>query len=340
MPPRPPWPAPLRAARSGILATVQEPTPDNVADEVSRGRPEGAGLAAFGVHALAVEVAIRGSDGPALRYLRHALGDLHIDGEPAERYRLDRSADGDNATLCFEASGAPEETLVDSAPVAQAIAVLLWDLNRRVVEASPRWLRLHAAGACRGDQAVLLPAAMESGKTTLVAGLLQRGFDYLSDEVVALGREDLRAVPYPKPLSVDPGSWEVLGDLEPAVEPGVRPLLPRQWQVPASSIGARVADPGASPAVVVFPRYDPALPTRLQPLPAAEVAMRLVDCVFAFDGQADLPAIGRIAERCPGYHLDVSDLAAACDLVEEALRTATSPTRVTAEESEGPERER
>ena len=44
---------------------------------------------------------------------------------------------------------------------------------------------------------------MESGKTTLTAGLVRAGFDYLSDEAVAFDWDTLDIVPYAKPLSID-----------------------------------------------------------------------------------------------------------------------------------------
>ena len=86
------------------------------------------------------------------------------------------------------------------------------------------------AGAVEWDgHAALFPAPMESGKTTLVAGLVRAGARYLSDEAAAIDPETLLVHPFPKSLTIGAGSWEVLADLAPAVDPEVtrRYLLDR-----------------------------------------------------------------------------------------------------------------
>ena len=79
----------------------------------------------------------------------------------------------------------------------QALVYLLWQLNRSVVAASDRYLLVHAAAATNGGAAGLLPASMNSGKTTLVAGLVQRGLGYLTDEAAAIDPQTLMVDPFP-----------------------------------------------------------------------------------------------------------------------------------------------
>jgi hypothetical protein len=108
------------------------------------------------------------------------------------------------------------EVTVDDALVvrtpepSEALAMLLWHVNGSVVEHTPDLTLVHAAAAARDGAAVVLPGAMEAGKTTLVAALLRAGLAYLTDEITAIDPASLRVMPYPKALSVDPGSWDVL----------------------------------------------------------------------------------------------------------------------------------
>ncbi len=72
-------------------------------------------------------------------------------------------------------------------------------------------IALHA-GAVRtpdGRNLVLL-GHMNAGKSTLTAACVQAGCDYYSDETVGF-TEDLALVGYPKPISIDLGTYAVLG---------------------------------------------------------------------------------------------------------------------------------
>lgn len=268
------------------------------------------------LRALEHDVAICAPDPRLVAYLDDVLADLAAAGTAAATYDLEEHADG--VTLRLREADGAVTTVGTSAQMAGAVALLLWHLNRRAVDTTPGLLRLHAGGVERGGRLVVLPGGMEAGKTTLVAGLLRRGFGYASDEVVALDRDTLALRPYPKPLSIDPGSWEVLADLAPQLDAALAARLPAQWQVPAHAIGAPVAAAGSLPALLVFPQHDPQAATTLTPISAADAALELTRCTFDFEAPRDLPALGLLAERCARYRLTASSLAAACAAVEQA----------------------
>ena len=81
-------------------------------------------------------------------------------------------------------------------------------------------------GADRGGAltCLVLAAAGSSGKSTLTAALLARGYRYLSDDVVPLQRGRGLAIPVPVCLNLKPGSVSVLAELYPEL-----PKLP-VWQ--------------------------------------------------------------------------------------------------------------
>ena len=136
--------------------------------------------------------------------------------------------------------------------LARILDLLLWHVNTEAAARSAgAFVLVHAAAAAKGGRAVLLPAPMESGKTTTVAGLVRSGWQYLTDEMVALDPVSLRVLPYPRPMCIDRGSWDVLADLRPRHAERVT----GQWQVPASAVRSGAVAPGARPAAVVTPRY-------------------------------------------------------------------------------------
>ena len=201
-----------------------------------------------------------------------------------------------------------DRVVVVTGRLDRALSVLLWHINAEVVRRSaPHYPLVHAAAAVWNGSAVLLAAAPESGKTTTVAGLVQQaGFDYLTDEAVAIDLRNLLAQPYPKPLSIDRGSWGPLAHLRPAHGDPVT----GQWHVAAGSIRPGAVAAPAPIRFVVEPAYDPNTTTRLEPLPRGAMLVRLADSTLEFQAapQRNLGVLARIVERADCYRLPISDL--------------------------------
>ncbi len=249
------------------------------------------------------------ADDPTLEaHVHGALRDL-ADGSAdcSAHYRL-RS---EKVTIVIEADGASI-----AAPVTpqRAPHLLLWHINQEAVRrSSERCVILHAAVAERGGRAVILPGAMERGKTTTVAGLVRSGYRYLSDELAAIDAETLLIRPYPKPLGIDPGAQRVLADLRPAAATD-----DVSWQVAATAIrtDAITAVP-VEPAIIVAPEYDPSATTVIEPLSAARMLVHLADCCFGFKDHParDLAVLASVVQSCACYRLVISDLDDAVALI-------------------------
>jgi hypothetical protein len=211
---------------------------------------------------------------------------------------------------------------------AHSVAWLLWHISQAVVEANGEYLLIHAAAVEAAIGAVVLPAAPNAGKTTLTVALIRAGFDYLTDEVVALSAESERVLPFPRPLTVEAASLAALADLDPAAsswaaDPEVPAISSPEddptdwWHVPAAGIRPAPFGRPSPPRVVVFPRYQPGVPTRLEPIGTAEAVLELATNTFNLDrhGGQGLALLARVAERCSCFRLDVSELGEACRLL-------------------------
>ena len=237
-------------------------------------------------------------------------------GEPApHRYTLTASPDQPGAVDVGR-----DGELVEAA-LAPGVAVgwLVWDVNRLAAELSGEHLLFHSGGLEASGVGILVPAASGSGKSTLTAGLVRAGLGYLSDELVALelpvaGQAGGRLLPYPKPITVKPGSFGVLVDMAPAQLEGGGD---GEWQVPVGDgTGRRVGQP-CEPGFVIVPRYNAAAATALVAMSETEayftLALHAVNLLA--HGSAGSEALGRLAARCASYTLTYSDLDAACELV-------------------------
>lgn len=211
------------------------------------------------------------------------------------------------------------EPLARFVTVAAAVAHLLWDLNRRVVASSDRFVLVHAGAVARRGPALVLPAPMESGKTTLVAGLLCAGFSYLTDEAAAIDPDVGSVTPYPKALHLDEGSWALFPDLAPQPTDRRQSYVRTQWHVPPGRVGARVASTVPLGAVV-FPRYERGVATALTPMSTASALVELIANCFNFAGHAGAQGLAAMASVLAGarcHRLAVGDLDRACRLLIE-----------------------
>lgn len=255
---------------------------------------------------------------PALgRYLNSVLSPFARDGRGAHRYVVVwKPAPDEQFALYFQ--GERQRRSSDGGSV---LAYLFWHINSQVISQSNEALLVHAAGAELGGRAVVLPGASGSGKSTLVAGLIRAGFRYLTDEAIALDVNSGDVVPFPKPLNLGGGSQHLLPELRPQLDPSVKRYETTDWIVDVRSVGPDALAPPAPPAFVIEPSYRRGAETRLIPLRPAETAMLIIQNAFNLrvHGRAGLDLLTAIAERAPGFRLEMSDLDAACRLIGELM---------------------
>lgn len=93
----------------------------------------------------------------------------------------------------------------------ELVDAVVSQFTRQTVLGHPDEWFLHAGAVQRAGAAVAVVAPSGTGKSTLTAKLLQRGYEYLSDELAWLQPSDLTVRPFPKPLGLDERSHELLG---------------------------------------------------------------------------------------------------------------------------------
>jgi hypothetical protein len=167
-------------------------------------------------------------------------------------------------------------------------------LNQAAIAESGRYLLLHAAAAELAERVVLLPAESGSGKSTLVKHLVEDGFGYVSDEIVAIDPATLSVVPYPKPLILDA-----------VVAP------------PPGATGGEIS-------LIVSPLYRPGGGTFLRPLVRSQAVLLLAENSFNFHdhGAGGLGALARLARQCETFRLDIDDSAPAIAQIRSRLSGA------------------
>ncbi len=194
-----------------------------------------------------------------------------------------------------------------SASESGIVNLILWHLNRAAVDNSGRFLILHAAAVGRDGEALVLPAVMNSGKSTLATLLVQAGYRYLTDEAAAIDLDTGEVVAYPKAITLDPGSQALLPHLEPVVE------IPNaaKWQVPADEVKPGAIGRRLPLRHIVFPTWAEDADNALVPIAAADAVIALAANAFNLADHAHrLADIAALVERCTTHTLRHHGLAA------------------------------
>ena len=200
---------------------------------------------------------------------------------------------------------------IERAPEGVALAQVVWEVNRGVVEEAGDRLLLHAAAAERDGRIVVLAGPQGSGKSTLVTALVCAGFRYVTDEAVAIGPGGA-VEPYPKPISLRGDSLAALSDFCPGLPRAAEPAS--EELVAAQNIRRdAIAPPGGTADVLVLlSTFQPGRSTAVRPIPRAEAAVALGEQSFNLRvfGPGGLSLVAEMVRKCHCYRLDVADLGA------------------------------
>ena len=100
-------------------------------------------------------------------------------------------------------------------PLSQAFPMLEWGMNWCISNNAHQYLIIHAAVVERNGKGILMPAPPGSGKSTLCAGLVSRGWRLLSDELALFSVETGELVPLARPINLKNESIDVMQQYSP-----------------------------------------------------------------------------------------------------------------------------
>jgi HprK-related kinase A len=250
-------------------------------------------------------------EGIALHYAQHPIepadqfADFHVHvGPPPGLRRVVRPQ------VFFHFEGNPS---FQPLPRAQAFAMMEWGMNWCVHNNCHAYLMVHAAVVERGGRVMILPAPPGSGKSTLCAGLVSRGWRLLSDEMTLVDPASGQIVPVPRPVGLKNASIAVIRAFAPDAVLGPTVHDTNKGSVahmkPPSDAVARGMD-RARARWIVFPRYAAGEDARLTELSRAAGFMQLARNAFNYDlhGRHGFATLADVVDGCACYEFVYSDL--------------------------------
>ena len=263
-----------------------------------------------------VEVEI--DDPSVLRSFGFSSSPMATEGTPDFRVQIRPSDVGHELMI-------DEDSLYRASDPGNVVDHLVAWCNRRAVESRPAAVNIHAAGlvAPGSDRTIVVPGSPGAGKTTLAATACRRGWGYLSDEMVSVEDDTIRA--YPKPLTVKRGTLPFLTD----VDMGRYELSQHQtrWYVSVAELGGWVTQQ-SSPHAIAFIAYDDDNATTVTELGVGEATVALaVNCQQELDDDGTkLLQLARLADASICVELEHRDLDEAMDVLGHLARRDTSPS--------------
>ncbi|MEI7967408.1 MAG: HprK-related kinase A [Betaproteobacteria bacterium] len=214
-------------------------------------------------------------------------------------------------------------------PADTHLPLFEWGVNFAFAERHLHGLLLHAGVVDSNGRGLILPAVPGSGKSTLTAALMQRGYRLLSDEFGIVDHGDGTLRPLVRPIALKNESIPVIRAMFPQARFG--PVFPKTRKgtvshlIPSADSVAR-AGLAASPAIVVFPQFEAGATTRLHPVDKASAFSRLAVNAFNYEplGRVAFDAVAALVDACEAWELVFGHLDPACALIDQ-LFAGTHP---------------
>ena len=242
--------------------------------------------------------------GPIGERLRSLLIDLHTEADTGTVGHLAVTANR-SGNYTMSSDGRLWDDDVADADLADEMVHLLL---RAALDAEPDLVHIHAGAVGLGDRTAIIAGWPGSGKSSAITAMVGSGFDYVTDERLAVSSDGRSVAGFPKPISLICASFDAFAHLNPA-HTGIGEHNDTAWQIPASSFGSVAPPTPRSPSVVVFIAYRPEAALQAIPLTPADAAARLLGDSpdIAARGRAGADAIASLTSTIPSLEIEYSN---------------------------------
>ncbi|SJM90414.1 PqqD family peptide modification chaperone [Crenothrix polyspora] len=184
------------------------------------------------------------------------------------------------------------------------------------------WLvALHAGAVSKDGTVIALSGIGGTGKSTLTAALLSRGFSYWGDDIILIEQDSLCAVPLPTPMTIKEGSWALLDGYYPNLRglPTYQRLgRPTRYLPPPQSVSSSKIPL----AYLVFPRVSATEPAQLRPISQLEALQRLLAANSSLPQTLTPSTVNQLTRwlrTVPAFELVYHQLETGMDIIEREL---------------------
>lgn len=214
-----------------------------------------------------------------------------------------------------------DQVLFRPARFQELLPYIEWAITWDVPRALPQFLQLHAATLERNGQGVIFPGASGNGKSTLTAGLIAHGWQYLCDEFALIHSDTLQLHAYPRAICAKESAYPVLQKIGIDAKRTAAPLSGPKGSV--CLLNPEHIRKGSSGSIcpvrfVIFPKYTAGAMPALIPISRPEAVSMLHTVCFNLlkCRRLGLDVLTEVVREARCYRLISGDLSKTCQLVD------------------------
>jgi HprK-related kinase A len=245
---------------------------------------------------------------------------IEVEIRPHRRYPWPRGP------YTFRSSGVPDFLVGRRYEV---LPHLEWYINWQIIHNRDEYIQLHASSIEVDGEAMILPGDPGSGKSTLTAGLLARGWSYLCDEFALIDPWRDTVHPYPRALCIKEAAFAVVEHCGLPLRrktPYHKATKGRVAFLNPLDIDERIVGRPSPVRWVVFPKYVAGATPQLNSLPRSQTAYQLAGQCFNIlkDQTGTIAGLASLVRNAECYRLIAGDLDETCELVDSLRRSKAS----------------
>lgn len=182
---------------------------------------------------------------------------------------------------------------------------------------------LHASAVSKEDAAIIFPALPQAGKTSILIGMLKRGFSYLGDDLAPVHHENAHVYPYPTALCVKESGVKLFDELENLCQSNnlINQNGRNTWLIPVQNIANCYISEDCQIRFIVFPKYFPECSTRIIPISRSDSCIRLMHLAHSFrlHREKSLDVVDKMVRHSECFELIHCDINVALDDISKIV---------------------
>lgn len=201
--------------------------------------------------------------------------------------------------------------LVETPHLEQLIIGAKYHIITALMNANPQYLWFHAGAVGNGTGAIVFPGSAGGGKSSFVTACIEQGWQYFSDDVVALDLATGLIFPVPQ-------TPRVRSEISQVLPPERLAEIPKQVVSVSPSAIAREPLPMMG---LIFPQYEPTMEAELiTNSPRVSLVSLLSHCInFPQHKSRAMAILVDLVQKIPGLNLSYGEKCQAISLLLNCL---------------------